>query len=116
MVISIYLKIFMIFRYVYGVDMFICGSYSMNHFHDCAEVHYFLCGDRINDVLCLPVVEGSWVGRGITPVLACDDRTLKILKGSTVDYIIEVGGAPTVIHLYQNTGGELQLSHCIDNS
>uniref|UniRef100_A0A914RIU2 Uncharacterized protein n=1 Tax=Parascaris equorum TaxID=6256 RepID=A0A914RIU2_PAREQ len=29
------------------------------------SLQYYLCNERINDVLCLPVVEGSWVGRVI---------------------------------------------------
>lgn len=89
--------------------MFLCGTYTFNHFHDCGEAHYYLCGDRINDVICLPVVEGSWVGRGITPVLACDDRTLKVMNGSTVAYQLEVGGPPNILHLYQNYGGKPRM-------
>uniref|UniRef100_A0A915IC27 Bardet-Biedl syndrome 7 n=1 Tax=Romanomermis culicivorax TaxID=13658 RepID=A0A915IC27_ROMCU len=91
--------------YVYGVDVFLCGSYSMTHYRDCHEVNYYLCGDRINDLICLPVLEGGWVGRPLTPVLACDDRTLKVLKGSDLDYVTEVGGTPNILHLYENTGG-----------
>uniref|UniRef100_A0A9J2PPS3 Ciliary BBSome complex subunit 2 middle region domain-containing protein n=1 Tax=Ascaris lumbricoides TaxID=6252 RepID=A0A9J2PPS3_ASCLU len=91
--------------YIYGVDMFLCGRLSFNHYHDCADANYYLCNDRINDVLCLPVVEGSWVGRGITPVLACDDKTIKVLQGSELKYEVQLGDIPCVLHLFMNDGG-----------
>ncbi|MFH4976443.1 hypothetical protein AB6A40_003152 [Gnathostoma spinigerum] len=91
--------------YIYGVDMFLCGLHSFNHYHDCAEASYYLCNDNINDVLCLPLVEGSWVGRGITPVLACDDKTLKVLNDGKVTYEVNLDGCPSVLHLFMNDGG-----------
>lgn len=84
----------------------VCGSYSFTHYHDCVDTNYFLCGDKINDVLCLPITEGSWVGRGLTPVLACDDRTIKVLEGSKMSCDVQLGGVPNVLHLFQNVGGK----------
>lgn len=60
--------------YIYGVDMFLCGSYTFNHYHDCVDTHYFLSGDRINDVICLPVVEGAWVSPTLPPPLGRGER------------------------------------------
>ncbi|VDK49346.1 unnamed protein product [Anisakis simplex] len=94
--------------YIYGVDMFLCGRLSFNHYHDCADANYYLCNERINDVLCLPVVEGSWVGRGITAVLACDDKTIKVLNGSELSYEVQLGDIPNVLHLFMNDGGNKQ--------
>uniref|UniRef100_A0A914XPM1 Bardet-Biedl syndrome 7 n=2 Tax=Plectus sambesii TaxID=2011161 RepID=A0A914XPM1_9BILA len=91
--------------YIYGVDMFLCGRNTFNHYHDCADTNYYLCGDKINDVLCLPIMEGSWVGRGLTPVIACDDRTIKVLDGSLLSYQVELGGIPNILHLFLNNGG-----------
>ncbi|EJW70949.1 hypothetical protein WUBG_18143, partial [Wuchereria bancrofti] len=65
----------------------------------------YLCGDQINDVLCLPVVEGSWVGRGITPIIACNDKTIKVIEGSKLSYEIGLSDIPNVLHLFMNDGG-----------
>ena len=42
------------YSYISGVDLFISGKNVYNHFEDCKDTDYFLCSDRINDVLCLP--------------------------------------------------------------
>uniref|UniRef100_A0A914BVH0 Bardet-Biedl syndrome 7 protein n=1 Tax=Acrobeloides nanus TaxID=290746 RepID=A0A914BVH0_9BILA len=91
--------------YIYGVDMFLCGRNTFYHFHDCIEKSYYVCADRINDVLCLPVIEGGWVGRGITPVVACDDKTLKILDSGRLVYEVRLGDTPNTLHLFMNDGG-----------
>ena len=41
-------------RYVSGADLFLCGNYIYNHYRDCKDENYFLSGDKITDVLCLP--------------------------------------------------------------
>lgn len=43
------------------------------------------------DLLCLPVTEGGWVGRGLTPVLACADKTVKVLDGHRLVYQVGFG-------------------------
>uniref|UniRef100_A0A915PRH4 Bardet-Biedl syndrome 7 protein n=1 Tax=Setaria digitata TaxID=48799 RepID=A0A915PRH4_9BILA len=91
--------------YIYGVEMFLCGERNFSHFHDCIDANAYLCTDRINDVLCLPVVEGSWIGRGITPVIACKDKTIKVIEGSKLCYEIGLGDIPNVLHLFMNDGG-----------
>ncbi|VDM92325.1 unnamed protein product [Onchocerca ochengi] len=91
--------------YVYGVEMFLCGERNFNHFHDCVDANAYLCVDRINDVLCLPIVEGSWIGRGITPVIACNDKTIKVIEGSKLNYEIGLNDVPNVLHLFMNDGG-----------
>ena len=42
-------------RYVNGADLFLCGNYIYNHYRDCKDENYFLSGDKITDVLCLPI-------------------------------------------------------------
>jgi len=54
----------------------VCASYIYNHYCDCKDQDYYLSGDKINDVLCLPV---ETVGR-IVPILACQDRVLRVLQ------------------------------------
>ncbi|CAG9536210.1 unnamed protein product [Cercopithifilaria johnstoni] len=91
--------------YIYGIEMFLCGERNFNHFHDCVDANAYLCDDQINDVLCLPVVEGSWIGRGITPIIACSDKTIKIINGSKLCYEIGLSDIPNVLHLFMNDGG-----------
>ena len=42
----------------------------------------------------------------MTPVLACQDRTLRVLRDSSVLYSAQVPGPPTCLHPFCNDGGE----------
>lgn len=86
---------------VEGSNLFVCGSYIFNHYIDCKDSNYYLSSDRINDILCLPPTEG-----GHLPVLACQDNSLRILKGSELVYEVEVAGPPLCIQLSGPDGGE----------
>ncbi|XP_063776321.1 Bardet-Biedl syndrome 7 protein [Pseudophryne corroboree] len=88
--------------HVSGSDLFLCASYIYNHYCDCKDQHYYLSGDKISDVICLPVEK---VER-ITPILACQDRVLRILEGSDLMYEVEVPGAPSVLALNGGNGGD----------
>ncbi|XP_006629230.1 Bardet-Biedl syndrome 7 protein isoform X1 [Lepisosteus oculatus] len=87
--------------YVSGADLFVCASYIYNHYCDCKDQDYYLSGDKINDIVCLPVEN---LGR-ITPVLACQDRVLRVLQGSDLMYDIEVPGPASVLELNNRDGG-----------
>ena len=67
------------YRYVEGADLFLCGTYTFNHYKDCKDTHYFLCGDKINDVICLPTDKVP----ELMPILACNDRTLRVIAVSS---------------------------------
>jgi len=77
--------------YVEGSDLLLCGSYIFHQYHDCQDVAYYLCADRLNDVLALPTDN-----RTLTPVLACTDRMLRILQVSvsvtSTDSAVKVAG------------------------
>ncbi|XP_059121224.1 Bardet-Biedl syndrome 7 protein isoform X3 [Peromyscus eremicus] len=88
--------------YISGSDLFLSASYIYSHYCDCKDQHYYLSGDKINDVICLPVERLS----RMTPVLACQDRVLRVLQGSDVIYEIEVPGPPTVLALHNGDGGD----------
>ncbi|XP_074849474.1 BBSome complex member BBS7 isoform X4 [Carettochelys insculpta] len=88
--------------HISGADLFLCASYIYNHYCDCKDQHYYLSGDKINDVLCLPVEKLS----RITPILACQDRVLRVLQGSDLLYEVEVPGPPTVLALNNGNGGD----------
>jgi hypothetical protein len=64
-----------------------------------------MCSDQITDVICLPTIEGGWVGRGLTPVISCEDKTIKVLQENRLAYEILLGDIPNVLHLYMNDGG-----------
>ena len=42
----------------------------------------------------------------LTPVLACKDRTLRILRDSALLYSAQLPGPPTCLHPFYNDGGE----------
>ena len=42
----------------------------------------------------------------LTPVLACRDRTLRVLRDSTLLYSAQLPGPPTCLHPFYNDGGE----------
>lgn len=69
-------------RHVSGADLFVCASYIYNHYCDCKDQDYYLSGDKINDITCLT---SENLTRHV-PVLACQDRVLRVLQVDT-DYI-----------------------------
>ncbi|XP_068596580.1 Bardet-Biedl syndrome 7 protein [Brachionichthys hirsutus] len=88
--------------HVAGADLFVCASYIYNHYCDCKDQNYFLSGDKISDVTCLSSERFS----RLVPVLACQDRVLRVLQGSELAYDVEVPGPPSVLELYNKDGGE----------
>ncbi|XP_030643563.1 BBSome complex member BBS7 [Chanos chanos] len=88
--------------HVSGADLFVCASYIYNHYCDCKDQDYYLSGDKINDIVCLPV---ETVGRTV-PILACQDRVLRVLQGSELLYDVEVPGPPSVLELHNKDGGK----------
>nr|XP_057920584.1 Bardet-Biedl syndrome 7 protein isoform X1 [Doryrhamphus excisus] len=88
--------------HVSGADLFVCASYIYNHYCDCKDQDYFLSGDKINDITCLT---SETLSRPV-PVLACQDRVLRVLQGSELAYDVEVPGPPSVLERYNKDGGE----------
>lgn len=88
--------------YVEGAELFTCGNYVYNHYHDCKDANHFLSADSICDVICIPTNKVP----AVTPVLACQDRVLRVLQDSDLLYEVEVPGPPSVMQLYGNDGGE----------
>lgn len=88
--------------HISGSDLFLCANFIYNHYCDCKDQHYYLSGDKISDVLCLPVEKLE----RIIPILACQDRVLRILEGSDLTYEVEVPGPPSVLALNSGDGGE----------
>ena len=89
------------FRWVCGSHLFLGGNYIFNHYIDCKDENYFLCSDRINDIVCLPLTRV----KEVTPVLACQDRVLRVLDASNLLYEVEVAGPPQTLCLFADEGG-----------
>ncbi|KAJ3587558.1 hypothetical protein NHX12_011155 [Muraenolepis orangiensis] len=87
---------------VSGADLFVCASYIYNHYCDCKDQNYFLSGDKINDITC---VTSPHLPRP-APVLACQDRLLRVLQGSDLLYNVQLPGPPSVLELYNKDGGK----------
>lgn len=88
--------------YVEGAELFTCGNYVYNHYHDCKDANHFLSADSICDVICIPTNKVP----DVTPILACQDRVLRVLQDSDLLYEVEVPGPPSVMQLYGNDGGD----------
>ncbi|KAL4229928.1 Bardet-Biedl syndrome 7 protein [Mactra antiquata] len=88
--------------YVEGSDLLCCGKFMYNHYKDCKDTNFFLSGDQVSDVICLP----SHIVKTLTPILACQDRVLRVLEESELLYEVEVPGPPVTLSLYGGDGGE----------
>ncbi|XP_075738416.1 BBSome complex member BBS7 [Rhipicephalus microplus] len=86
---------------VCGNDLAVCGEYVYNHYFECQDKNYYLSNGRINDMIMLPIDKL----RALVPVLACQDRLLRVLKDSQCQMEIEVSGPATALCLYQGDGG-----------
>ncbi|XP_069686041.1 BBSome complex member BBS7-like isoform X2 [Periplaneta americana] len=88
--------------HVSGSNLLVCGKHAYNQYHDCKDTNSYLSGDQINDVISLSAEKTN----RLTPVLACEDRMLRVLDRSSLLHNIEVEATPTILHLNGNEGGE----------
>ncbi|XP_064481512.1 Bardet-Biedl syndrome 7 protein homolog [Ornithodoros turicata] len=86
---------------VCGNNLMVCSDYVYNHYLDCQDTNYYLCSDKINDMIVLPLTKV----KSLIPVLACQDRVVRVLKDSKCQLEIEVPGPASALALYQNDGG-----------
>lgn len=86
---------------VCGNNLMVCSDYVYNHYLECQDTNYYLSGDRINDIIVLPLARV----KALIPVLACQDRVLRVLKDSQCQLEIEVPGPASALALHQNDGG-----------
>ncbi|XP_047495998.1 Bardet-Biedl syndrome 7 protein homolog [Penaeus chinensis] len=88
--------------HISGSDLLVCGDYVYNHYHDCQDSNYYLAADKINDVITLPAEKM----KSLIPVLACEDRLLRVMRDSEVLYSVELPSPPSSLQLFYNDGGE----------
>uniref|UniRef100_A0AC35UCB7 LLGL domain-containing protein n=1 Tax=Rhabditophanes sp. KR3021 TaxID=114890 RepID=A0AC35UCB7_9BILA len=92
--------------FIYGLELLVSSNNVLTHYHDTQEVNSYICGEPITDIICLPKKEGSWVGgRQLTPVIACEDKKIKVLCAGQLIYLIKINDVPTILRLYMNDGG-----------
>ncbi|KAL5459878.1 hypothetical protein EMCRGX_G033265 [Ephydatia muelleri] len=89
--------------WVDDANLLVGGSYIYNHYVDCKDTNYYLCSDKINDLLSLPP---HTTDPELSPVLACQDCTLRVLRSSNLLYEVEVAGPPSCLALNNGDGGE----------
>ncbi len=87
---------------IQGDHLCVSGSYVYNLFKDSTELAYYLCSDKINDLIVLPQETET---SKLVPVLACHDRALRVLDDSMMIYEAEVAGPPKTLSLYNRDGG-----------
>ncbi|PNH08710.1 Bardet-Biedl syndrome 7 protein [Tetrabaena socialis] len=66
------------------------GEYVHNHFIEGRDKALYLCPDRINDAEVVPLAGPN----DLWPVLACQDRYVRVLRGSEVCYEAPTPAAP----------------------
>jgi len=84
--------------YVEDAKMWTTGDYIYNSFVDTKDTGFYMCKDRINDLI-LDRVTG---GMELNALLGCQDRYIRVLQGPTVYYETTVDGAVTALHKYSN--------------
>ena len=65
-----------------------------NMYVNCKDAHFFMSNDKINDMEVAPVI----LEDEHNPILACQDRFIRVVQGSDLYYEASVNGAATVIH------------------
>ncbi|KAK6626098.1 hypothetical protein RUM43_006402 [Polyplax serrata] len=113
---------------VCDVNLFVCGQHSLHHYADLKDENSFTCNEVIRDLV---VVTSDSVGsvhyiikitlhwkstvyqfqkKKLTPILACDDRVIRILEDSSLLYSVPIPSCPTVLHEFlKSKDGENQV-------
>lgn len=76
---------------VFDKNIWSAGEYVHNHFIEGREKAFYLAPDRINDAEVMPLISPQ----DYCPVLACQDRHVRVLMGAEVLYEAPTPAAPT---------------------
>ncbi|RZF38664.1 hypothetical protein LSTR_LSTR003470 [Laodelphax striatellus] len=88
--------------HISGSDLLVTGDHVYNHYKDCKDTSSYLSSDKISDVIALNAEKLH----KLVPVLACEDRCLRVLDESQVAQTIPLDSNPTCQYLYHNNGGD----------
>ncbi|KAG2493069.1 hypothetical protein HYH03_008732 [Edaphochlamys debaryana] len=75
---------------IFEKNIWSAGEYVHNHFIEGRDKALYLCPDRINDATVVPLAGPT----ELWPVLACQDRYVRVLRGSAVCYEAPTPAAP----------------------
>lgn len=81
---------------VQGNEIWTSGKYLFNHYQREKELNYLILKDTIND-FCVSNVTGDLINN---PILACNDKTLRILEGENTIYSIPMSTSTSVLNKY----------------
>lgn len=90
---------------IFVVGQFIYNSYMINNNENSSgnkvansvvkSRHYYVCPEKVNDFLLLD----DKLSRKTIPVLACQDRLLRVLRDSACSFEVEVCGIPSTMQV-----------------
>ncbi|KAF4519730.1 hypothetical protein B566_EDAN014257 [Ephemera danica] len=86
---------------VCGSHLMVAGKHTFHHYEDCIEKRDVTFADNITDIVTLPQHQGS-----VRTVIACEDRTLRIVKDKERPEVIELPGRPSALQLLLGHGGD----------
>lgn len=93
--------------HVDGLSIWAAGEYVSNMYVNCKDAHFFMSNDKINDLAIAPVI----LDDEKNPILACQDRFIRVVQGSDLYYEASVNGAATVIHHCEANDEGRRLAH-----
>uniref|UniRef100_A0A5S6QVZ7 Bardet-Biedl syndrome 7 protein homolog n=1 Tax=Trichuris muris TaxID=70415 RepID=A0A5S6QVZ7_TRIMR len=83
---------------IHGVEMILCSSHTMTHYHDCIETFHYLSDDAILDVACFETTTDFNEDKELCIVLACENHSIKLLCGNHLVTETEISAAPNILH------------------
>lgn len=110
-----------------GGHLLVSGMNVYSQYEDCQDAGYYVSDDEITTLIALPIEKvyhemimitkvqkyfllkffsHSFQARRLIPILACKDRTLKILSNAQVHFSVNIDGIPTCLHLMFGDGGD----------
>eukprot|EP00050_Salpingoeca_kvevrii_P000694 m.154063 g.154063 ORF g.154063 m.154063 type:complete len:700 (-) comp10185_c0_seq1:1038-3137(-) len=82
--------------FIVNNELHLAGDFVYSHYVDCKDVHYFMAGDLVHDMIGISI-EGT-----VLPLLACADRALRLLSGSELLQQINLDSPPKTVCMYSS--------------
>eukprot|EP00485_Elphidium_margaritaceum_P001545 CAMPEP_0202686932 /NCGR_PEP_ID=MMETSP1385-20130828/2681_1 /ASSEMBLY_ACC=CAM_ASM_000861 /TAXON_ID=933848 /ORGANISM="Elphidium margaritaceum" /LENGTH=786 /DNA_ID=CAMNT_0049341613 /DNA_START=58 /DNA_END=2418 /DNA_ORIENTATION=+ len=70
-----------------------CGEYLYNCYKSGKDAHFFMCNDIIHDMILIDLGLDEYC-----PVLACKDKTIRVIHGSQILFEVEATAGVTALH------------------
>ncbi|CAB3384791.1 Hypothetical predicted protein [Cloeon dipterum] len=78
-----------------GSDLMVASFHSFQHYFDCVEKLNATFADKITDIINMP----SPNNEGVRTVIACEDRTLRLVSEKRQAVVVEIGSRPSCLQL-----------------